>query len=39
VLCRAYREAKNAYDHGKPTKEQTELLTMVDTWRLEEDGD
>jgi len=38
LFCRTYRRATTAYDSGKPTTEETELLTQVDSWRNEEDG-
>ena len=39
LAYRAYHRAQAAYDEGKPTKEQTELLDMVDEWRREEDDE
>jgi hypothetical protein len=37
MQCRAYRRASSAYKEGKPTSEQTELLTKVDRWRREDE--
>jgi hypothetical protein len=38
LFCRTYRRATTAYDTGKPTAEESELLTQVDEWRNEEGG-